>query len=318
MSIKPNYEKTNSEIAERFRSILPSVNMERRLNLSWSNWGFGRESLEKGLRRLSANGIRYVELHGNRYGSDIGYDAGEVKKITEGEGIRVAGICGIFSAENDLSSVSGIQRQNAIDYIKRNLELGAFLKAGYMLIVPGAVGRPVPYDSFEFHRSVETLQKTAAFFQQAEIRGAIEPIRSAEVSFCHTFREAKGYIEAVSNPWINKINGDIYHMLTEEEHIARTILEYGDYLINLHMADTNRMALGRGMMDVDTILKALYIVGYNNENCFCTPEPLGPGGDPYPAMHGIQDPAVLDLMVKETAGYFRRREEVILRPAFHQ
>ncbi len=307
-----NFEKINHEIEKKFRAILPDIDGKKRLHLSWSNWGFGRESLEKSLRRLSANGIEYVELHGNRYGDDIGYDAKEVKKIADGEGVSVAGICGMFSAENDLSSVSGIQRQNAIDYIRRNLELGAFLGIKYMLIVPGAVGRPVPYDGFEFHRSVETLQKTAPFFQQAKVRGAVEPIRSEEVSFCHTFKEAKKYIEAVNHPWIDKINGDIFHMLTGETHIAETILDYGDYLTNIHMADTNRMALGRGMMDLDTILKALYITGYNNEDCFCTPEPLGPGGDPYPAMHGIQDPKALDLMVSETAQYFRNRESAIL------
>ena len=100
-------------------------------------------------------------------------------------------------------------------------------------------------------------------------------------------------------------------MLTEEDHIAKTILEYGDYLTNLHMADTNRMALGRGMMNIDLILMALYIIRYNNENSFCTPEPLGPGSDPYPAMHGIQRPSVLDRLVRETAEYFRQREEKI-------
>jgi D-psicose/D-tagatose/L-ribulose 3-epimerase len=312
MFIEQNYKKIDSEIAERFRGIIPNVNVEKKLNLSWSNWGFGQENLEKSVRRLSAAGIKYIELHGNRYGDNLGYDAKEVKKIVDGEGVKVAGICGMYSAENDLSSISGIQRQDAVDYIKRNLELGAFLGAKYMLVVPGAVGRPVPYDSFEFHRSVETLQRAAPFFQQAKIRGAVEPIRSAEVSLCHTFRDAKEYIDAVNHPWINKINGDIYHMLTEEVHIAKTILEYGNYLINLHMADTNRMALGRGMMNLDIILMALYLIRYNNDNCFCTPEPLGPGGDPYPAMHGIQDPAVLDLMVKETADYFRARESAIL------
>lgn len=312
MNSMQNYEKINSEIDGKFSRIFSGINRDKKLNLSWSNWGFGRERLEKSLRRLAACGISYVELHGNRYGGDIGYDAKEVKKISDGEGVHVAGICGMFSANNDLSSVSGIHRQNAIDYIKRNLELGAFLGAKYMLIVPGAVGRPVAYDGFEFHRSVETLQRVAVFFQKANIKGAVEPIRSAEVSFCHTLSEARKYIEAVGNPWINRINGDIFHMLTEERHIAKTILEYGDYLINLHMADTNRMALGRGMMDLDRILKALYLAGCNNDKFFCTPEPLGPGGDPYPAMHGIQDSGSLDLMVQETAAYFRQREANIL------
>jgi len=71
--------------------------------------------------------------------------------------------------------------------------------------------------------------------------------------------------------------------------------------------------LGDGSMDLDTVLMALYVIGYNRSGCFCTPEPLGPGGDPYPAMHGIPDPARLDRLVMRTATCFRERERVLLQ-----
>ena len=45
-----------------------------------------------------------------------------------------------------------------------------------------------------------------------------------------------------------------------------------------------------GSMDLDTIIRALYLIGYNTEGRYVTPEPLGPGGDPYPAMNGKPDP----------------------------
>jgi hypothetical protein len=57
---------------------------------------------------------------------------------------------------------------------------------------------------------------------------------------------------------------------------------------------------------------ALYLIGYNRPGCYVTPEPLGPGGDPYPAMHGRPDPARLDRLVGQTARYFREREAAIL------
>ncbi len=306
-----NFEKINQEIRKEFIEFISKIDRKRKLNLSWSNWGFGQEKLEVSIKRLARFGVKFIELHGNRYGENIGYDADEVKRIIDGEGIKAAGICGMFSAENDLSSVSSVQRQNAIDYIKRNLDLGIRLEVKYMLIVPGAVGRPKPYDAYEFHRSVESIRQVAQNFIDAKVMAAIEPIRSAEVSFCHTFKDAKEYIDTINHPGIQKINGDIYHMLTEENHIAKTILDYGEYLTNLHMADSNRCALGKGMMDLDTIFMALYLIGYSNENCFCTPEPLGPGSDPYPAMHGIQEEFKLDLLVKDTAEYFRQREKAI-------
>jgi len=227
--------------------------------------------------------------------------------------IEVSGICGMFSAECELSSNSPVVRQRAIDYIRGNLEMGKDLDAKYFLIVPGAVGRPSPYDDMEFERSVETLSIIADEFRQAKIRGAVEPIRSAEVSFCHTFEDAKRYIKALGSPGVCHINGDLYHMLVEESHIGRAIMDAGGMLTNLHLADTNRDAPGEGFMDIDTVIMALYIIGYNNdESAFVTPEPLGPGGDPYPAMYGSPDQKRLDKLVKKTAEYFREREEEVL------
>jgi D-psicose/D-tagatose/L-ribulose 3-epimerase len=84
-------------------------------------------------------------------------------------------------------------------------------------------------------------------------------------------------------------------------------------LINLHMADSNRCALGDGALDLDTIIMALYLIGNNKHGRYVTAEPLGPGGDPYPAMYGKPDPAALDQLVLSTASYFREREQELLR-----
>lgn len=308
-----NWEKKNQRVRDAFikRKIEAPDAFKARLNLSWSNWGFGMEPLADSVKRLSDSGIGFIELHGNRYGEDLGYRTSETKKILDGHGVKVSGICGMFSAENELASNSGVVRQRAVDYIKRNLQLGHDLGAKYFLIVPGAVGRPSPIDDMEFERSAETLKIVADLFADAGIRGAVEPIRSAEVSIVHTFAEAEKYIQKVGSPGVQHINGDVYHMLVEESHIADTILKHGTRLTNLHLADTNRCALGDGSLDLDTLMMALYAVGYNNEYCFCTPEPLGPGGDPYPAMFGRPDPAVLNRLVSSTAKYWREREDEI-------
>jgi sugar phosphate isomerase/epimerase len=269
------------------------------------------EPLATSVERLADNGIRFIELHGNRYGEDLGYRAGETKKILADHGMEVGGICGMFSAECDLSSNSGVIRQQAIDYIRRNVDLGSELGAKYFLIVPAAVGRPAAIDNMEFERSVETLALVADVFTQAKIRGAIEPIRSAETSIVHTFADAERYIKHLGHPGVQHINGDVYHMLVEESHIQQTLVDYGSRLTNLHLADTNRCALGDGSLDLDTLIMALYLIGYNNEWCYCTPEPLGPGGDPYPAMFGRPDPGLLDDLVRKSAQCWREREAVV-------
>jgi D-psicose/D-tagatose/L-ribulose 3-epimerase len=311
---KQNFEVKNERIKTAFENLKKnnSGNLETRLNLSWSNWGFGMENLEDTAKRLQSNGIHFIELHGNHYGPDLGYKINETVRILDDHDIKIAGICGMFSSDNDLSSNRACQRQAAIDYLKREIEFAHAVKGGYILVVPGAVGRPTAYDNTEFDRSVETLRIVADLFLKNNIKAAIEPIRSAEVSFVHTISDAKKYILSVNHPGIRYINGDVYHMQSEESHIGEAILDAGDMLTNLHMADSNRCALGMGSFDLDTLIMALYLIGYNQEGKYITPEPLGPGGDPYPAMHGKPDMVLLNEMVRQTAFYIRQREEVLL------
>jgi D-psicose/D-tagatose/L-ribulose 3-epimerase len=305
-----NFQIIDNTIRDQFVHLKKSNPdaLNKKLNLSWSNWGFGMESLLHTAQRLYNEGVEYIELHGNHYGKDLGYNPAEVLKILGDYGIKVSGICGMFSKENDLSSNSGIQRQNAVDYIRRELDFASAVGAVYMLVVPGAVGRPAAYDNSEFQRSVETLLIVADEFLRHNVRGAIEPIRSAEVSFVHTFADARNYISHLNHPGIQHINGDVYHMQSEESHLGNALIEAGSMLTNLHLADSNRCALGDGSLDLDMVIMALYLIGYNNDYCFCTPEPLGPGGDPYPAMFGKPDHKVLNKLVGDSARYFRERE----------
>ncbi|MFC1552173.1 sugar phosphate isomerase/epimerase family protein [Candidatus Latescibacterota bacterium] len=309
-----NFEKINASIRDRFEKLKSESpkKLSRRLNLSWSNWGFGMETLADSAARLKKSSVDFIELHGNRYGPDLGYKSADVNRILADTGVAAAGVCGMFSADNDLSSNRGISRQNAIDYIRRQVDLCSEVGGSYMLVVPGAVGRPEKIDDSEFERSVESLRIVADVFEDAGIRAAIEPIRSAEVSFCHTVGDALDYISAVGHPGVRHINGDVYHMQAEESHIGEAIISANDKLINLHMADSNRCALGDGSLDLDTIIMALYVIGYNRDGCYVTPEPLGPGGDPYPAMFGTPDQSVLDTLVATSASYFRAREDAVL------
>ena len=310
---RQNYEKKSEQIRRAFDELKQKqpAKVRREIDLSWSNWGFGQEPLQASVRRIAKCGVRYIELHGNRYGTDIGYRTKETKRILSDAGVQVAGVCGMFSRDNDLSSNRPHVRQRAIDYIRRQVEMTREFGGSYLLVVPGAVGRPAPIDAFEFERSVEALRTIADAFVRARVRAAIEPIRSAEVSLCRTVADALRYIEAVDHPGVQHINGDVYHMWTEEAHTGDAILQAGKRLVNLHMADSNRGALGEGQMDLDTILRALYLVGYNAAGHFCTPEPLGPGGDPYPAMYGKPEPKKLDQLVESTVRVFREREAEI-------
>ena len=65
------------------------------------------------------------------------------------------------------------------------------------------------------------------------------------------------------NPGVAHINGDTYHMQSEESHIGEAVVDAGEQLLNLPFADSNRSALGEGSMGVSTVSRALYLIGYS-------------------------------------------------------
>jgi D-psicose/D-tagatose/L-ribulose 3-epimerase len=313
--MKPQaYQIKNEKIRTAFNDLKKNhpEKLKSRLNLSWSNWGFGMETLADTADRLAKAGVKFIELHGNHYGPDLGYKVDETLKILREREIQVAGVCGMYSPDSELASSHPIHRQAAIDYLKREVVFTAAVGGTYLLVIPGAVGRPTPYDSMEFERAVESLRLVTEWFTRYHIQAAIEPIRSEEVSLCHTVVDAVKFIKAVNHPGVVHINGDVYHMQTSESHIGEALLEAGERLTNLHMADSNRLALGEGSLDLDTIIMALYLIGYNTPGRYVTPEPLGPGGNPYLAMYGKPDKSTLDRLVQQTVTYFRQREEELV------
>lgn len=309
-----NYEKLRERLAQRFEEKKRNdpQSFTNRLNLSWSNWGFGIEDLSTSAKRLSKYGLENIELHGNHYGPSLGYKVADTKKILEDNGLKTAGICGMFSNDNDLSSLHPVNQQEALDYIRREVDFAQEMGAGYLLVVPAVVGRPIAYDAYEQHRSVEALRSVGDVFTDAGVKAAIEPIRSEETTLVHTIAEAKDYIAKVDHPGIKHINGDVFHMQTSEDNISEAILDANEYLVNLHMADSNRLALGSGSMDLDAIIMALYLIDFNQPGRFVTPEPLGAGASPYVARNGFVEPAVLDALVGDSVAYFREREEALV------
>jgi D-psicose/D-tagatose/L-ribulose 3-epimerase len=112
----------------------------------WSNWGFGLEALADSAARLERAGIAWIELHGNHYGPDLGYQPKETLKILCDHGVKVGGVCGMFSKDNDLASNRAVHRQAALDYLKRELAFTQAVGGSYMLVVPGAVRMWGTYD----------------------------------------------------------------------------------------------------------------------------------------------------------------------------
>jgi sugar phosphate isomerase/epimerase len=208
-----------------------------------------------------------------------------------------------------MSSDSPYIRKNAVDYIKNEVDFLEKVGGSYLILVPSAVGASGAFNENAYLRSIETAKVAAEKIKGSPVRIAVEPIRSAEVNLINTVNKALEYITGIDHSSIQHINGDIFHMINEEEHIGEAILAADDKLANLHLADSNRGAIGMGMTDIDLIISALYLIGYNQGDKFVTGEPLGVGGDPYSLMNQKANEEEYDFLVKQTLEYFRAREK---------
>jgi sugar phosphate isomerase/epimerase len=269
---------------------------------------FGREKLDKSFKRLQDAGYNYVELAGNHYLKEFGSDLNEVKELLKKCDLKVSGACGLYSTEVDLSSDSPYTRKNAVDYVKNEVEFLEELGGKYLILVPSAVGASGAFDQNAYLRSIESAKIAAEAAKNSPVKIAVEPIRSAEVNLINTVEKALDYIEKIDHPGIQYINGDIFHMLNEEKHLGEAILAADEKLVNLHLADSNRGAIGMGMTDIDLVIAALYLIGYNQGDKFVTGEPLGVGGNPYSLMNQEGNEEKYDFLVKQTRDYFRTRE----------
>jgi sugar phosphate isomerase/epimerase len=302
--IKNDFEKLKAEHPEKVR---------RPIDLSFSTWVFGMETLEESVARLAKCKVPYIELGGNYGGKDTGYqsDIEKVKEILNKYGVKVSGICGFYGDENALSTASNFTRQTAKDYIRNEVKFCKAVGGQYLLVVPGTVGRSHPYDQSDYERSVETLRSVADVFVGEGVKCAVEPINSAEVPICSTVASVQKYIKDVNHSGVQYINGDTFHMLCGEPNVPLAILQASSQLLNLHLSDTNRAPVGRGMIDVDTVIRALYLIGFNTPGHFATGEPIGEGRESYSITYGRYPESFKEKLVSDTVDYFRERESEI-------
>ena len=86
-----------------------------------------------------------------------------------------------------------------------------------------------------------------------------EPLNRYETDQANTGDQAIALTQGIPNV---RILADLFHMNIEEANIADSIRRAGDAIGHVHFADTNRMAIGFGHLDLPPIIAALQQVGY--------------------------------------------------------
>ena len=302
------YQVINDKIREKFRR-LPERDGEARVQLAWAGWMFGAEAMPCGLARLAEAGMSFVELGGAHHGPDTGPNAAAIDAMLNESGIACSGVACLMNEDYDLSSANPARRQAAIDYVRREIAFAQRIGAAYVSLTPSSGGTGGQRSAA---RAAQALRVLGDEFVQAGIACAVAPSRPFDEGVAHTLAETQAFLREVDHPGIRALSADTFDMQSAEKHVAQAVIGGAPALINLHLSDRHRGALGEASFDVDILIMGLYIMGYQHGRRFVTFNPIGPSARPFAMSERLPDAARMDRLVHDTARYFRQREEIVL------
>lgn len=161
-----------------------------------------------------------------------------------------------------LSSPNPSNRGKALEFFRRYVDVSVELGCRKVVVglARGRCGVPNEPSCEEALRCLRSSLEELNDY--AGERGAIivfEPLNRYETKLVNKVSEAKELIKGLRNV---KLLLDTFHTTLEERSPYDAILEAGNLIGHVHVADTNRLAPGLGMLDWERVLYRLIRVGY--------------------------------------------------------
>ena len=108
---------------------------------------------------------------------------------------------------------------------------------------------------------LEGLRGCEEIAKEKNIHLGIEPLNRYETDLINTIAEASELVDELASPLVG-IVADTFHMNIEESSMTDPLFEAGKRLIHVHLADSNRLAPGKGHIDFPGVISALKAIGY--------------------------------------------------------
>lgn len=288
------------------------------MKYSISNWIYGEESLRTTFERLKRYGYDGIELKGEPQE----YHAEEVNQLCGEFDLEVLSIAGIYpwpTEERDLANPNPQMRKRAVSYLTECVDFASAVGAPLIIVVPSAVAKTSPVGHFESEEewlaaaerewdyAVESVKTAAAYAEQEGILLAVEPINRYETFLINNVDQGLRFVSEVGSRTV-KLHLDTFHMNIEEKDPAEAIRRAGELLVNVHIADSNRQAVGYGHTDFEAIMTALGEIGYERALAL---EPLPPVPDPYIAARLRRYEHLRDVYAEECIARLRQYEREV-------
>lgn len=288
------------------------------MKYSISNWIYGDEPLRITFQRLRRYSYDGIELEGEPQK----YKVLEVQRLCQEFDLEVSSIAGMYpwpTKERDLSNPDPEAKARAVKYLQECVDFAVGVGAPLIIVVPSAVAKTSPVGQFdteeawveaverEWAYAVESVKQAALYAEEKEITLAIEPINRYETFLINNVDQAIRFISEVGSEAV-KLHLDTFHMNIEEPDPSEAIRKAGNLLVNVHIADSNREAVGHGHTDFKSIMRALKDISYRRA---LTLEPLPPVPDPYIAARLKRYQPLRDVYAEECISRLRQYEREV-------
>lgn len=185
----------------------------------------------------------------------------EIRAIADAEGLDISALLPAIGGGFGCNPCSSLraERQATVSHYIDIIDLASDLGAGMVLYIGGwrAEGMS-PEIGWDY--STECLRQIAIHAQDRGITIAIEPTTS-DTNLIDTPADARRMMEAVETSNV-KLMFDTFHMDFEGGSFAAYVAEMGADLVNIHVADTQRKAIGEGTTDWLLCMEALVTANY--------------------------------------------------------
>jgi D-psicose/D-tagatose/L-ribulose 3-epimerase len=265
-------------------------------------WIYGDAPLDATFARLAAAGYDGVEIPGE----PGRWEPGEVTRLLRRHHLAPLALtasCMFPQTPRDLANPDPGIRVLAQQYIVDCLRFAAAVGAPLVQMLPSGETRlaPIARREEEWRWSVDAMQGAAREAERTGVRIAIEPLNRYEAYLVTNVQDALAYIAGVGSPWVG-LTIDVFHANIEEPDIAGAIRSGAPSLLHVHVADSNRQALGRGHLDIDSVMTALHDIAYAGAAVL---EVTPPGPDPFRSIKDEHSAAILDTFLHESLARLR-------------
>jgi len=271
---------------------------------SMTQWIAGDEPVEESFKRLKKYKYDGIELTADANS----VDQDRIKKMLEKYNMVCTSFCGIFPPERNLCSNDPVIAENAVQYIRDNVDYAARVGAPYMIVVPSPIGATVLPEGLSYgeawKNAVRNIRAAANYAAEAGVKLAIEAVNRYETFLVNTIDKAVALAREINHPAVG-IMADLFHMSIEEGNLGAAIRKAAPYLMHVHIADNTREAAGFGCTDFKEVLYVLRDIGYEGP---LTMEFLPRVANPYAAAGMETRAKMMDLYAEQSIAYMKRLE----------